>query len=274
MEDLTKSQVILLSVFLSFVTALAGSVVTTALLVKQLSPTSPIIQTVNRVIERVIPAPTPVENPTTQDVAMPEQPSAEDMIVKAVEGNLKSFADVNIKDSEGNMSILRGVALTQTTLAVPAAVQDSPSITVTYGGVAYAAKVSTATSTKDAPFSIVIVGDPIKSADSSASSTPITLPIHLAPVTFTKSESLKIGQALIVLGGEHGGTADYGIVSALIEKKVGDATLRRIKASIPFTVNDAGKLVISPAGGVMGIIANEGGEVLAVPTDEIEAMMK
>ena len=275
MEHLTKSQVIFLSVFLSFVTALAGSVVTTALLAKQSSQVSPIIQTVNRVIERVIPAPTPEPSVIKEDTTTPqEQPNAEDMIVSAIERNLKSFADVNVKDSDGNVSILRGVALTPTTLAVPAVVEDSPSVTVTYGGFSYSAKVSTATSTKDTPFAIVMVGDPLRSATSTASTTPPVPPIHLTPVIFTKSGSLKVGQALIVLGGENGGTADYGIISALIEKKVGEIMFQRIKASIPFTVNDAGKLVISPVGDVMGIVANEEGGILAVPADEIQAMMK
>jgi len=63
MDHLTKSQVIFLSVFLSFVTALGASVVTTAVLTERAGVTSPTIQTINRVIEKIIPMPTPVPAP-------------------------------------------------------------------------------------------------------------------------------------------------------------------------------------------------------------------
>lgn len=276
MDHLTKSQVIFLSVFLSFVTALGASVVTTAVLTERAGVPSPTVQTINRVIERVIPMPTPapVPAPTQKDQEKPA-PSSEDLIVSAINRNLGSLADVIVKDDVGS-AILRGVAVGDKILLAPKAAATGNELYVRYNGVSYLATTKVSTTTKDSPFVLVMVGDRVSlKGDVTATTTPVdTTPIHLSAVIFSGTAASKVGQAVIVLGGENGGTADYGIISAIVKIiKTEKDILERIKVSVPFSRNDAGKLVLSPAGDVVGIVAEEGDDILAVPAQEIKQFL-
>lgn len=85
MENLTKQQIVLLTLLVSFVTSLATGIVTVALMNQ--APQG-FIQTVNRVVEKVIPATiTNTQTVVKETVVV----SVDDMIVRAIDKNLANI---------------------------------------------------------------------------------------------------------------------------------------------------------------------------------------
>ena len=87
-------------------------------------------------------------------------------------------------------------------------------------------------------FSVATVGERIKLRSDTSTTTPDKKPLHLSPVTFSTGSLPKVGQAVILVSGEDGGSADYGIVSSLIERTEEEVSVRRIKTSIPLGSGD------------------------------------
>lgn len=271
MEHLTKSQLVLLMVFVSFVTSIAASIVTTAQLSRNAPASSPVIQTVNRVIEKVIPVPTPVpEDPAPSNDPTP-QPSAEDLLVRAIERNAGSFAEVVLQGAESS-AVVRGIAVGDATLLVPTTAMLASERYVRGTDGAFTLGVSTTTV---GGFVVATVGERIKLRSDTSTSTPDKTPIKLAPVTLSSAALPRVGQAVIVVSGEDGGTADYGIVSSVVERTPeGGVATHRIKVSTPLTGNDVGKALVNPATGeVLGIVAQEGSSVWVVPARDIRAIL-
>ncbi|OHA85318.1 MAG: hypothetical protein A2408_01130 [Candidatus Yonathbacteria bacterium RIFOXYC1_FULL_52_10] len=270
MEHLTKSQLVLLAVFVSFVTSISASIVTTAQLSRNAPTSSPIIQTVNRVIEKVIPVPTPVVTEASPPSDEPKAPNSEDLIIHAIERNAGSFTEMVLQGAESS-SIVRGVAVSGDTLLVPAGAATVPDRYVRGGEGAYA--VTLATTTMNG-FSVATVGERIKLRSDTSTTTPDKKPLHLSPVTFSTGSLPKVGQAVILVSGEDGGSADYGIVSSLIERTEEEVSVRRIKTSIPLGSGDLGKVLVHPATGeVIGIVAQEGGNIWVVPAGDLRTML-
>lgn len=271
MEHLTKSQLVLLVVFVCFVTSIATSIVTTAQLSRNAPASSPVIQTVNRVIEKVIPVPTPVpEEPAPRNDNTPA-PSAEDLIVRAIERNAGSFAEVVLQGTEVS-SVVRGVAVGGQTLLLPAgaAVQSERYVRGKEGAFALSVASTTANG-----LLVATVGERIKLRSDTSTTTPDKTPMTLSPVALSSAALPKVGQAIIVMSGEDGGTADYGIVSSVVER-TGDDTpaTHRIKVSVPLAGSDAGKTLVNPATGeVIGIVVQEGANVWVVPAGDIRTLL-
>lgn len=272
MEHLTKSQLVLLAVFVSFVTSIAASIVTTAQLSRNAPvATSPVIQTVNRVIEKVIPVPTPVaEDPKPASDPTP-QPSSEDLLVRAIERNAGSFTDVVLQGAEAS-AIVRGIAVGEQTLLVPASTLLTTERYVRGAEGAFALSVATTTASG---FAVATVGERIKLRSDTSTSTPEKTPMKLAPIALSSGALPRVGQAVIVMSGEDGGTADYGIVSSVIERAhEGEAPTHRIKVSVPLAASDVGKTLVNPAtGDVLGVVAQEGSNVWVVPAADIRALL-
>src|SRR3989339_293428 len=176
MEHLTKSQLVLLAVFVSFVTSISASIVTTAQLSRNAPTSSPIIQTVNRVIEKVIPVPTPVVTEASPPSDEPKAPNSEDLIIHAIERNAGSFTEMVLQGAESS-SIVRGVAVSGDTLLVPAGAATVPDRYVRGGEGAYA--VTLATTTMNG-FSVATVGERIKLRSDTSTTTPDKKPLHLS----------------------------------------------------------------------------------------------
>lgn len=98
MEDLTKNQIILLTLLVSFVTSIATGVITTSLLAE--APQS-VTQTINRVVEHTIekvvtPAASSTKPSTVKEVTVIKE---EDAIISAIEKSIQSI--VRIKSPVG-----------------------------------------------------------------------------------------------------------------------------------------------------------------------------
>ncbi|MHB8651567.1 MAG: hypothetical protein ACYC8S_00295 [Minisyncoccota bacterium] len=262
MEHLTKHQMALLAVFLSFVTAIATSIVTTALIERTVTQSSPIVQTVNRVIEKLIPVAVPPAPANTQQQATP---SAEDLVVQAVAKNIHSFVSGIARGDEGD-TVFRGVIVGKRSVLAPASAADSTHSEIRIG--TSTISLEGATSTRRGPFALFALPDKALLATSTQAAFARLSPISLSTTV------LRVGQAVIMVGDEDGGTANYGIISARFSAGEGAKSTERLLTSIPFSKNDAGKLLVSPATGqVIGVVAVEGGEVFGVPAEEIRSLL-
>ena len=93
MEDLTKTQLILLMLFVSFVISTATSIVTTTLL--QEAPQE-ITQTITRVVERTVERVVPGTTNIIREVSKVEVVTDEDLIVKAIAGAKSSIVGIGL----------------------------------------------------------------------------------------------------------------------------------------------------------------------------------
>ncbi len=104
MEDLTKQQIILLTLLVSFVTSIATGIVTVSILDQ--APQS-VTQTINRIVERTIERVTPDTGGTTNTAAVPI--TFEDQTALASEKVSKSV--VRIKQKGSNANSVKGMGL-------------------------------------------------------------------------------------------------------------------------------------------------------------------
>lgn len=88
MEDLTKTQIILLTLLISFVTSIATGIITTSLLAQ--APES-VIQTINRVVEHTIEQVTPATGGGTKEVTVINE---DDAVTSAISGAIPSVVKI------------------------------------------------------------------------------------------------------------------------------------------------------------------------------------
>lgn len=265
MEQLTKTQVLLLTLLITFVTSIATGIVTVTLLEK--APPG-ITQTINRVvehtIERIVPTETGKATVITEQVIIKE----EDLIVKAVEQNAKSVIALRGINTEGvEQHLGLGFLVSADGLAVTAkgVIEGVPpeSLSALYNGKHLSVQVFSQDLNSD--FAILKISPP-QNEDKSASATTTdtqksTDKFIFTPVSLSDSNQIKLGQTAIFLAGIKGTMVVTGIVSDLVtETKTDEITkeeetrLRAIKTSINLSRNSAGAPLITMEGAVAGVI--------------------
>lgn len=265
MEQLTKTQVLLLTLLITFVTSIATGIVTVTLLEK--APPG-ITQTINRVvehtIERIVPTETGKATVITEQVIVKE----EDLIVKAVEQNAKSIVTLRGINTEGvEQHLGLGFLVSADGLAVTAkgVVEGVPpeSLSALYNGKHLSVQVFSQDFNSD--FAILKISPP-QNEDKSASATTtdikkVTDKFIFTPVSLSDSNQIKLGQTAIFLAGIKGTTVVTGIVSDLVmETKTDEITkeeetrLRAIKTSVSLSWNSAGAPLITMEGAVAGVM--------------------
>lgn len=199
-EHLTKSQIILLTLFVSFVSSMATGIVVVTLM--QQAPT-PITQSITNVVERTIEkvAPTIVEKPSKPVVVKDE-----DLVVAAIERNDKSVVAFRMAGDDGAMHAAGvGAIVSPDGLVVTDKKNFGGGILMTtVGGVQYALQMVSSNSSRSLVLARLV---PV----AASTSTPATF----TPVTLGDASTLKVGQTALVLGGRDGKTVTPGIVTAL-----------------------------------------------------------
>lgn len=283
MEQLTKTQVLLLTLLITFVTSIATGIVTVTLLEK--APPG-ITQTINRVvehtIERIVPTETGKATVVTERVVIKE----EDLIVKAVEENIKSIIELRGMNTDGvEQHFGLGFLVSADGLAVTAkgVIEGVPpeSLSALYNGKHLGVQVLSQDLSND--FAILKVSPPQnENKDSSATTTDSKKTADkfiFTPVSFSDSNQIKLGQTAIFLGGIKGTTVVTGIVSDLItETKTNEVTkkeetyLRAIKTSVSLSRNSAGTPLITMEGAVAGVMIIDPitGVDMVVPINDIK----
>jgi hypothetical protein len=286
MEHLTKHQLILLTLLLTFVTSIATGIVTVSLLEKA-PPT--ITQTINRVvehtIEKIVPTDTGKASVVTEQVVVKE----EDLIVKAVEQNAKSMVVIRGIGGEGVEEPLGlGFIISPDGLVVTAreTVDNIPPETLSaiYGN--QKLKVQILPTNQENKFAILKISSPTPQASEMSGSAAATTtdakspnPPTFVPVSLSDSNEVKLGQTAILLGGQKGTTVVTGIISDLISATTTDETtkketitLRAIKTSVVLSHGSIGAPLITMEGAVAGVMVYDpaSGVDTAVPINDIK----
>jgi S1-C subfamily serine protease len=245
-EKLTKQQIILVTLLVSFVTSIATGIVTVAL-IDQAPPG--VTQTINRVVERTVErVVTPPENNaaavvTRETIIVKE----DDKIVEAVDKNKNSIVRIYTDVSDADKRILIGLGTIVSKdglIATGEAFADSRGrYVVTVDGSIFH-KVSVLEKKPDQKIYFLKVDQDEQNI------------VNFTPVTFTDSNSLKLGQTIIVLGGNERDIISTGIVSSLIEGKINNATSTEtvgLTTNTPLSQSTFGGPLLNLNGEVVGL---------------------
>lgn len=248
MEQLTKQQIVLVTLLVSFVTSIATGIVTVALM-DQAPPG--VTQTINRVVERTIEKVVPSPNQQTAAVVTKETivVKEDDLVVKAVDQNSKSIVSIyssyvtgetKIEEFAGNALIVSKDGMMVTDVSILESVIDETGnpLPKTFkavlldGSVAAVAPVSGGASD-----GLVLLKPTLDDKQKIASLT-------FTPATPASITSFKLGQTVIALGGEHVSVAT-GIISNLSDKKLGVAGMGDIATSTVSSIVKVGNQIIT-----------------------------
>src|SRR3989344_2304062 len=253
MEYLTRSQIILLALFVSFVSSMAtGGVVVTLM---QQSP-EPVRQIITNVVEKTIEkvVPTIVEKPGKTVVVKDE-----DLMVLAIERNAKSVVAFTTTGAEGEIfSACVGVIISKEGLIITDKANfNSGLLATTINDTKYTLEV-----VQNAKEGSLVLGKLVP-ATSLASTTPAQV---FTPVTFGNPGVLKVGQTAIVIGGRDGKTVATGFINRLDthtttnkETKEEITILDNIGLSQRFAGTSNGAPIITLAGEVVGFVSLDEG---------------
>ena len=270
MESLTKQQIVLLTLLVSFVTSIATGIVTVSLMDQ--APAG-VTQTINRVvektIERVVSAP-----PATQAAAVVTKETVivkeNDLMVAAIEKNLKSLVRINAH------SIALGPEISSNGLGV---VVTKDGLIVTDSGVLVPGLTYTGTFSDGQIFPLEVVDNRegsrlafLRILADKTSDKKFVPPL----VSFGNSDTLKLGQTVAALGGSENIIASVGTISNLIQKNrvLSDASTTTnkevpiryaIEASLSPKDETTGGPLINLSGEVIGIKVNQFQAISFVP---------
>lgn len=211
MENLTKQQIVLVTLLVSFVTSIATGIVTVALMDQ--AP-SGVTQTINRVVERtiekVVQAPSQSAAVVTKETVVVKE---DDQVVTAVERLTPSVVRLVWGNQDASSIIALGLVLTSDGLfAVDAnnTVTDTIYSVLLADGTTYTAeRVYNATGQGLALFKIVLAKDEQKT---------------FTPATLIDSDTLKLGQTVVLVTGRESNSIETGIVANLRLEKTAPIT--------------------------------------------------
>lgn len=256
LEDLTKQQIVLLTLLISFVTSIATGITTVAL-VEQAPPA--VSQTINRVIQKTIESVVPGQN-GPQTVIVKE----EDLVVDAIDRNAASLVAIK-EDVSGGAGILlgtgflvskNGMVITDNRIAI-----EKGNYTIVLNGVSYPAEFL---SNDPRGFSILRAlpfKDPITGAFKSFDFS-----------SFGNSDALKVGLTVVApstLDGESLNVAK-GIISRLTAEPATDNALAKV-TGITLTMSlgraNSGSPLLNTDGEVIGLVLVKDGNTVIIPSN-------
>ncbi|OHA79867.1 MAG: hypothetical protein A2747_03585 [Candidatus Yonathbacteria bacterium RIFCSPHIGHO2_01_FULL_44_41] len=266
MEHLTKAQIVLLTLFVSFVASMATGIVVVTLMDQAPDPVN---QTITNVVERTIEKITPtfVEKPGKQIIIKDE-----DLVVAAIEKNTKSTVALKFITQEGN-KVSVGVATIVSNdgfIITDKKNFDNGLLSATIDGLGYT--VDVVTSAKESP---LVLGRLVPVATSTA-------PIVFIPVTFGNPGTLKTGQTALTLGGRDAKTVASGLITSLEthtvtnkDTKTETVILDNIMLSQRLGGSSNGAPIITLDGNVVGFVSLDDttGSQLGVPATEAKILI-
>ncbi|MBI5799021.1 MAG: serine protease [Candidatus Yonathbacteria bacterium] len=265
MEHLTKSQIVLLTLFVSFVASMATGIVVVTLMGQAPDPVN---QTITNVVERTIEkiTPTIVEKPGKIIVVKDE-----DLVVAAIDRNAKSI--VSFKTTIGEGGVLPagvGTIVSSDGLVVTDRWNlGLGTLYTTINGVQYTLDVISSNKADSLGIGRLV---PV-----SATSTP-----SLNAVMLVDGSKLKLGQTALVIGGRDGKTITTGIITGLDtrtavdkETKIETKILSNIGISTRFAATSNGAPIINLQGEVIGFLSIDEavGSQSGVPATEAKMLL-
>jgi len=253
MEHLTKQQIVLLTLLVSFVTSIATGIVTVALMNQ--APVG-VVQTINKVVERTIQTVTtqPQEIQTVVKETVLVNP--EDQIVSAVAKNSKSVIRIYRTNTDPSSGINSMVFV-----GLGGVVSDDGMVVTDNSLISEGGKYFTnISSDKLLDLSILrAVGGEQVAILKIKNDEKNSITFHKVSIS---KEDLKLGQTVIYLGGETKDSVSTGIISGLTAKEIKPADgststpaitkISSIETSIPSNLISGG-LLLNLSGELVGI---------------------
>jgi len=214
MENLTKHQLILVALLISFVTSIATGIVTVSLMDQ--APKA-VTQTINRVVERTVERVVTEPNKNKDIIKETIVVKEEDKIIEAIEKNAKSMVRIYKTDSsqsaENPLKSFVGIGVIISKEGEIAADISIISPSSSYSVVLNDAKEYDA--------------KPIPSGAKSAIEFLKIVPMagkgpSLIPAVLADSDTLKLGQTVISLGGKLRNSVSIGVITSFIESDNSD----------------------------------------------------
>lgn len=270
LEELNKTQIILLTLLVSFVSAIATSIFTVKIL-EQAPPA--VTQTINRVVERtverVVP-PNPGELASNEPTTVVEKETTvvvkeDDLITESIEKNKATLARLVI--------VTEGEETTETPEQTGTSTEQAQPIEESFVGMGVFLRNDGLIATTDTiaqteglramTHTGVILETEVVSVDSESGLGFVQLVIpegtsrpNYRVATFVDVSSLKLGQTVISLGGEQRTNVSMGIISSLIDTTVSAGeTQTSVVGTVATNINNniPGQPLINIFGELVGI---------------------
>jgi S1-C subfamily serine protease len=243
-EKLTKSQIVLLTLLISFVTSIATGIVTVSLM--QQAPPA-VAETVNRVIEHTIetvasstPKGQSAATVVTQEKTVVVNES--DLIVHAVKQVTPSVVRIYADSANGSGFLGLGIVIDASgTIATDiSALADSPDATLTLSN---GTSVRAFVTSRDSASGLLYL--------TPATSSAATLP-NWTPATLTTSDP-DLGESVVALSGDQIPQIGEGLVTRIVPADSTASTPKVISTDIPAGSIMPGSPVIDTNGNVVGV---------------------
>lgn len=240
LERLTKSQIILLTLFVSFITSIATGIVTVSLM-DQAPPV--IAQTVNRVIEHTVQQAIPAQ---AAAVAVPQEKTVvvkeADLIAKAVEAASPSVVKLYTQNRETNQYLGAGIVVGASGIIVTDSTVpwNDGALVVRSDGIEVGASVLSKSDKTGLAY-----------LKASATTTADGKPLVWTPIAFASGHAV-LGQTVAMLYGKTVSRLMTGIVTAMLPDPA-DETRQYIDTNLPADSVVPGAPIIDSAGALVGV---------------------
>ena len=238
LEQLNKSQIILLTLLISFVTSIATGIVTVSL-VEQAPPA--FTQTVNRIVERtvenVVPSGQAASAVTTETTVVVKE---SDLIVQAVEKMTPSLVRV-YSNSEESVFLGLGVVIDEggSIVTDDAILGDAARVSIVFSD---GSRTLASVSSHDAVAGTAILKAETATSDGTA--------LQFTPAVLTISVPA-LGQTVVVLSGKNIPRIADGLVTALVPQADGKESVIDTNISADFVME--GSPLVNTEGGLVGV---------------------
>ncbi len=256
MDDLNKTQLILLTLLVNFVTSVTTGIITVSLLDKSPQTATQIInRVVEKTIETVVPAPAADNLKAT--VVTKEKVrvvNSDDLVVGAIERNKDSLVRIYgfpEGASEANEGEFYGIGIVVSKEGLVLGDSSIVQAGLTYrGNLVDGTRVLLETAKVDRTLHYAVFKIKPLSKDQ-------TLP-SWTPATIVGGDTVKIGQTVIAIGGSVKNVIAPGVVTSLIEQQVSKGTTT-ITSTVGAETNSSLRPLISGS-----VLVNTSGEIVAV----------
>lgn len=275
-NDLNKTQLILIALLLSFVTSIATGIVTVSLM-EQAPPG--VTQTINRVVEKTV----QVVEPQKEAQIITEQTviRESDMVADAIKKNQPGYVSLYTKTSEAVKEeiasgfVVNSDGLAATTDSVVAAYNDT-NVFAEYGGKEY----NTQLVSFDLERYVVIVRlvDP-ENVDESSNG-------NFKPVSLRENPVISLGKTVVAVDTTNDTSIGAGMVTRIEmedtssedtgdEKNTEEMRIRYIHTSVEMDKSVEGGPLMLVDGSIVGVnfVSNEGA-ILATPITAVDKMLR
>ncbi|HTR18903.1 MAG TPA: S1C family serine protease [Candidatus Paceibacterota bacterium] len=238
-EKLTKSQIVLLTLLISFVTSIATGIVTVSLM-QQAPPT--IAETVNRVIEHTIEAATSTRS---QSAAVVEQRTVvvndAELVAQAVKVIGPSIVKVYTDDTDQPQFLGLGVVI-----------DASGTVAADIGALGDRAEATVTTSDGTSLRSFVTSRDTASGLLYLTPATTTDATLSWDPAPLSKSDP-SLGQVVVAIAGENNTQISQGLVTELLPADTGTKAPETIGTDLPASSILPGSVIVDTSGNVVGV---------------------